>query len=79
MKQILIQLTDHEFKAARGIARALGLSTEKYCGRIVSRAVRPELPDERPVDAAKLPRQFAARRAADAAARAKAGGNSNAD
>ena len=63
MKQILIQLTDHQYKAALGIARALGMSPEKYCGRIVSRAVRPELP-ERPVDAAKLPRQFAARRAA---------------
>ena len=71
MRTVKIQLADHEFKAALGIARALGLSTEKYCGRIVSRAVRPELP-ERPVDAAKLPRQFAARRAADAAARAKA-------
>jgi len=79
MRTVKIQLADHEFKAARGIARALGLSTEKYCARTISRAVRPELPDERPVDAAKLPRQFAARRAADAAARAKAGGNSNAD
>ena len=76
MRTVKIQLADHEFKAALGIARALGLSTEKYCGRIVSRAVRPELPDERPVDAAKLPRQFAARRAA---ARADVGREPSAD